>query len=148
MPTARLTGRSPAISWREQQRVGPKVIYEAVKVTKKFLDEHPEEAAKVKVPLDAAEKKRSKKASLIAGFLGWGTWRIDGALERLRLIDEGVLDKESVESMPFDNNARELFDGDYKRICVSMGTERKVKGSYTIATPVSSRCPSPHTRRA
>jgi len=142
MPTARLTGRSPVRSWREQQRVGPKVIYEAVKVTKKFLEEHPEIAAKYWT------KKKIVSVETIARFLGWNHTRVGNSIERLRLIDEGVLDKEAVESMPTDNAARELFDGDYKRICVSMGMERKVEGSYTIAIPVSSRCPSPHPRRA
>lgn len=109
MPTARLTGRSPAISWREQQRVGPKVIDETVKVTKRFLEGHPEEVAKIS-PTGLTGKPL--KRDLIARFLGWPPTRVHYSLERLRLIEEGVLDKEAVESMPTDNAARELFDGD------------------------------------
>jgi hypothetical protein len=53
---------------------------------------------------------------VIARFLGWTSSRVGYSLERLHLIDEGILDKESVESMPTDNAARELVDGKDKRI--------------------------------
>jgi hypothetical protein len=113
----------------EEWKVSPRVIDETVRVTKKFLEENPEEMAKVKIPQAPAETKRSKETSLIAAFLGWGTWRVDGALERLRLIDEGVLDKESVESMPSDKAARELVavvkEGKKKNRPVTIETQKK-----------------------
>jgi hypothetical protein len=127
MPTARPTGRSPTISWWEQQRVGPKVIDETVRVTKRFLEEHPEEIAKVS-PTGETGKKLG--AIIISRFLGWNETRVHYSLERLKLIDKGILDKEAIESMPSDNAARDLVDGDYKRICVSMGMERKVEGCH------------------
>ena len=63
MPTARLTGRTQARSWRKQQRVGPKVIDETVRVAKKFLDENPKEMAKIVFPLSLAEKNAVRKPS-------------------------------------------------------------------------------------
>jgi hypothetical protein len=77
-------------------KLGPKVIDETVRVTKKFLEEHPEEMAKIKIPDDRPETKRSKKETIISIFLGWNETRVHYALERLKLIDEGVLDKEAV----------------------------------------------------
>jgi hypothetical protein len=131
MPTARPTGRSPTISWWEQQRVGPKVIDETVRVTKRFLEEHPEEAKKMGVPKFPPIGGNIKiGVDIISRFLGWNHTRVSYSLERLKLIDEGILDKEAVESLPSDNAARDLVDGDYKRICVSMGMERKVEGCH------------------
>jgi hypothetical protein len=127
----------------EEWRLGAKVIDEMVRVTKKFLEENLGEAKKYsqleKVNLDA----HSIGVACISRFLGWNTTRVSNSLERLRLIEEGTLDKEAVESMPSDNAARELVDGNYKRICVSMGIKKKVSGSYPHATSGSSRCPSP-----
>jgi hypothetical protein len=174
MPTARLTGRSPTISWPEQQdmgfwdnilargidgrvqiayghhrwealkrvmeltdwidipikdlddatmlkvmanenmeswALGPRVIDETVRVTKQFLEEHPEELKKCRKNVSGPAG-----ADAISKFLGWNATRVRYSLERLHLIDDGILDKESVESMPTDNAARELVDGNDKRI--------------------------------
>jgi hypothetical protein len=123
----------------ESWALGAKVIDETVRVTKKFLEEHPEE-----IHLVAGRRPdQGIGASTISTFLCWNETRVRYSLERLHLIDEGVLDKEAVESMPSDNAARELVDGNYKRICVSMGMERRIQCSYSYATPGSPRCPSP-----
>jgi hypothetical protein len=118
----------------EEWRLGPKIIDETVRVTKKFLEEHPEEVKKYRKDASGGVSVGTPEIvgiDTISRFLGWNRTRVQNSLERLHLIDEGILDKEAVESMPSDNAARELFDGDCKRICVSMGMERKVEGSYT-----------------
>ena len=144
-----IPGKIMANENMDDWKLGPKVIDETIRVTKRFLEEHPEEAKKIgmlkSVPVGTEVIKVG--LDIIARFLGWNETRVRYSLERLHLIDEGVLDKEAVESMPMDRAARDLVDGNYKRICMSMGIERKVEGSYTIATPVSSRYPFPHTRR-
>jgi hypothetical protein len=71
-----------------------------VKVAKKFLDEHPEEAGKCRTT------KKIVSVETISRFLGWNSTKVTHALERIRLIDEGWLDKEAVESSPTDNAAR------------------------------------------
>jgi hypothetical protein len=110
----------------ESWALGPKVIDETVRVTKKFLEEHPEE-----IHLTSGRRPDQGIGALtISKFLGWNETRVHYSLERLNLIDEGILDKEAVESMPSDNAARDLVDGDYKRICMSMGMERKVEGCH------------------
>lgn len=93
-------------------KLGPKVIDETVRVTKRFLEEHPEE-------IHLVAGRRSDQgigAQTISKFLGWNETRVRYSLERLHLIDEGVLDREAVESMPSDRAARELVDGNDKRI--------------------------------
>ena len=132
----------------EEWRLGPKVIDETVRVTKKFLEENLEEAKKYSQLEKVRDNVPLIGVSCISRFLGWNNTRVSYSLERLHLIDEGVLDKEAVESLPSDNAARELFDGDYKRICMSMGMERKVEVSHTIAASGSPRCHPTLTHRA
>jgi hypothetical protein len=129
----------------ESWALGPKVIDETVRVTKKFLEDHPEEVKKI-APAGATGKSLGRE--LIARFLGWNATRVSYSLERLFLIDEGILDKEAVESLPSDNAARDLVDGDYKRICVSMEMGEEswwFLPSRDIGLPKVS---IPHTRRA
>ena len=107
----------------EEWRLGPKVIDETVKVTKKFLEEHPEEVAKQDSPTGKIGLE------MIAGFLGWNKTRVGYSLERLHLIDEGILDKEAVESMPSDNAARELVEA----------IKREAKGKAPFTKPKQKR---------
>ena len=77
----------------EEWRIGPKIIDETVRVAKKFLEDHPEEQAKV-APTGGTGKPLG--VSVISRFLGWNETRVRYALERIRLIDEGVVDKEAL----------------------------------------------------
>ena len=108
---ARLTGRTRRYHGGSSKRVGPKVVDETIKVARKFLEEHPEEMRKV-AGVQATGKQLG--SVLISRFLGWGKDRVSGALERIWLIEEGVIDREAVESMP--TWRRSLFDGNHKRI--------------------------------
>jgi predicted transcriptional regulator len=96
--------------------LGPRVIDETIAVTKRFLEEHLEEAAKYSQLEKVNRDAPPIGAGCISRFLGWNETRVRYSLERLHLIDDGILDKESVESMPTDNAARELVDGNDKRI--------------------------------
>lgn len=98
----------------EQWRTTPKVIDETIRVTKKFLDEHPE-CIKTKKPKRAKSAAarggtytRSPEAFQIAEFLGdnWGEHKVYDSLKRLDLIEEETLDKEAIESMPTDRAAQ------------------------------------------
>jgi hypothetical protein len=84
----------------------PAVIYETVRVAKKFLKEHPDFSPRA----EKYEGGYSKAALSIAKFLGWPEKRVYQALEHLGLIDQGILSKKAVEKMPTLGAARDLVD--------------------------------------
>jgi hypothetical protein len=66
---------------------------------KRFLEEHPEEVKKTDQDLvhrGEHERRGTKTGMRIAHFLGWKTFRVDFSLERLGLIDEGIVDPEAI----------------------------------------------------
>jgi phosphatidylserine/phosphatidylglycerophosphate/cardiolipin synthase-like enzyme len=94
-------------------KLGPKVIDETVRVTKKFLEEHPEEMAKIKSRMigrkQNGQKKKPSSVSFSAGMkpvfttpLNVSSWSMKGSST-----------KKPLESTPTDNTAREQVDGYY-----------------------------------
>jgi hypothetical protein len=67
------------------------IIDETVKVAKKFLEDHPEEAGKYG-DISKMRHDASIGASFIAKFLGWNKVKVTYSLERLNLIDTGATD--------------------------------------------------------
>jgi hypothetical protein len=88
----------------ESWGTSPQIIDETVRVTKKFLEEHPG------ILRELGQVKKSGRMQqdfmvgevLISRFLdgNWNRYRIKYSLERLGLIESGEIDKESIESMP------------------------------------------------
>lgn len=72
------------------------VIDETVRAAKKFLEEHPEERKKILIH----GKESIVGSPLISLFLGWNQNRVAYSLERLGLIDEGVVEAEAVRALP------------------------------------------------
>jgi len=70
------------------------VIDETVKVAKEFLE----------VLGAGAQVGRLE----IAGFLGWGERKVQKSLARINLINEGIIEKEAVESLPSGSHAEEF----------------------------------------
>jgi len=66
----------------------PQVIDETVRVTKKFLEEHPEEVKE----LSAHGRLTIIGADIICDFLGWNESRVRYSLERLKMIEADVID--------------------------------------------------------
>lgn len=88
----------------EDWKTSPGVIDETVRVAKRFLEEHPEE-------IHLAFHGRSDQgigAKVISGFLGWDYTKVQHSLERLGLIDEGIVDQEAVRSLPTERSARDF----------------------------------------
>lgn len=85
----------------EQWQAGPGVIDETVRVAKKYLEEHPEEAKKLNFPTGKIG------VEVIAGFLGWPKTRVGYAIERISLINDKILDRETIENIRTENQARE-----------------------------------------
>jgi len=85
----------------ESWTITPGIIDETVRVTKEFLEEHPEVAAQHGRIKYSGDSTPIIGRGIIAGFLG-GKWeeRVKDSLTRLGMIEKDELDKESVESMP------------------------------------------------
>jgi len=93
----------------EDWKVSPGVIDETVRITKKFLEDHPE-IIRVLSPMGASEKKAG--AITISKFLNgnWNERKISYSLERIRLIEEEVISREAVESLPTERSARDFVN--------------------------------------
>lgn len=68
----------------------PQVIDETVRVTKQFLEDHPEEYKKV-TPTGGNLDKIGFKT--ISSFLGWPESRVSHSLERLKMIDDDKVEQ-------------------------------------------------------
>jgi len=73
----------------------PGLIDETVRVAKRFLEEHPEEVKK----LSLHGRLTIVGANIVCAFLGWNENRVAYSLERLGLIDEGVVDQEEMKKL-------------------------------------------------
>jgi len=93
----------------EDWKVSPGVIDETVRITKKFLEDHPE-IIRVLSPMGASEKKAG--AITISKFLNgnWNERKISYSLDRIRLIEEEVISREAVESLPTERSARDFVN--------------------------------------
>jgi len=84
----------------------PQVIDETVRVTKKFLEEHPEE----KVPYHGKENRYSNETNNVAAFLGWDAYRVYYSLERLKMIDDDKVEHSVFTELPTERAARNFVD--------------------------------------
>jgi hypothetical protein len=100
----------------DEWKTSPGVIDETVRAAKKFLEEHPEEAKKCG-QVKSGPMGPDFGPTLISRFLGWdekrkeGAWnpdRIKYAIERLGLIDEGIVEPEAIRSLPTERAARDF----------------------------------------
>lgn len=92
----------------ESWGTNPKIINETIRVTKIFLENHPEIVKNLVIPIIHAG--RSTSATMISEFLGgnWNYIRVFYTLERLRLIEKGELNKEAIELLPTEKAARDF----------------------------------------
>ena len=88
----------------DEWKTSPGVIDETVKVARTFLEQHPKE----KELVSRGRPNQPVGAPMIADFLGWPTSRITYALERLGLIDEGIVEPEAVRNLPTERAARDF----------------------------------------
>ena len=88
----------------EDWKTSPGVVDETVRAAKKFLEEHPEEVKK----LCFHGRITMVGSSVISAFLGWDKTRISHALERLGLIEDGVMEPEAIRSLPTERTARDF----------------------------------------
>jgi ParB-like chromosome segregation protein Spo0J len=79
----------------------PRVIDETVRVTKQFLEAHPEEDK-----YHGTQTGFSKEVLQIADFLGWKEFRVKYSLERLKMIEDNTVDREALDSLPTERAAR------------------------------------------
>lgn len=82
----------------------PRVIDETVRVTKQFLEQHPEE----KQLLLHGRSDQPVGSPMISEFLNWNQSRVSFSLERLHLIEDKIIDKESIERLPTERSARDF----------------------------------------
>jgi hypothetical protein len=95
----------------------PAVIDETVKVAKKFLEDHPEEAGKYgQVQKHVSTETPFVGKRIIANFLGWNEDKVRFSLERLNLIDTGAIDKEVIEMFETEGSARTFTHGSFKQL--------------------------------
>jgi len=87
----------------DEWKTSPGVIDETVRAARKFLEEHPEEMKKI-----GQVKSGSTGADFVARFLGWPEHRVRYALERLGLIDEGIVEPEAIRNLPTERAARDF----------------------------------------
>jgi predicted transcriptional regulator len=88
----------------DEWKTSPGIIDETVKVAKRFLEEHPEEVRLVA----HGRPDQPVGAPVVSKFLGWPEMRVRYALERLGLIEEGVVEPEAVRSLPTERAARDF----------------------------------------
>ncbi|MFX0135911.1 MAG: ParB N-terminal domain-containing protein, partial [Candidatus Hodarchaeota archaeon] len=93
----------------DEWKTNPAIIDETVKATKRFLEEHPKEAHKVGQIKSASIEANFIGALIIARFLGWEKTKVDRSLERIRMINEKIIDPEAIKSLPTEGSARSFI---------------------------------------
>lgn len=81
------------------------VIDETIKAVKTFLEVHREELKKHQIhglPIPAGAG--------IAGFLGWPESRVTDSLKRLRLYEEGKIEREAIKKLPSEHSSRHFVE--------------------------------------
>jgi len=81
-------------------KTNPKITDETVKVAKIFLEKHPEEAEKY------WSQKKIISIETISRFLNWPASRIAYSLDRFKLIEDKIINKEAIDRLPTDYSAR------------------------------------------
>jgi len=84
----------------------PQVIDETVRVTKRFLEEHPEEIQLR--PHGYTDGDIGKV--IISKFLGWPESRVSYSLERLKMVDDKLIDHNTINELPTERAARNFVD--------------------------------------
>jgi hypothetical protein len=87
----------------EEYRTGPAIIDETVRVAKKYLEEHPEELAKL-----GQVKSGYVGADFIRRFLNWPESRVSYSLERLNLEKSGMVNRQAINKLPTERSARDF----------------------------------------
>jgi hypothetical protein len=113
----------------DEWKTTPAVIDETVKVTKQFLEEHPEEAAKCGQPEKSNKNDGSMGLSIISRFLGWNESRVKYSLERLKMIKDDTIDKEVIDSFPTERAARN-FVSNVKEFDIPKEKQKAVAERY------------------
>jgi hypothetical protein len=103
----------------------PRVIDETVRVTKQFLEEHPEE--KRLCPHGRTDQPVGKQ--IIAEFLNWNESRVSFSLERLKMINDDTIDKEVIDSFPTERAARN-FISNVKEFDIPKEKQKAVADRY------------------
>lgn len=107
----------------EDWKTSPGVIDETVRVAKKFLEEHLEEVKKLGCSMEHAKAQGVGRA-IISEFLGWDKTRVLYSLERLGLIDEGVVEPEAVRALPTERAVRDFVKA-VKQFKPSSGEQKR-----------------------
>jgi len=81
----------------------PQVIDETVRVTKKFLEDNPEEVSKMNF---RSSMEKGIGAVVVKTFLNWPESRVSYSLERLGMMDSGKIDKQTIKDLPTEGSAR------------------------------------------
>ena len=84
----------------EEYRTGPAIIDETVRVAKKYLEEHPEELAKL-----GQVKSGYVGADFIRRFLNWPESRVSYSLERLNLEKSGMVNRQAINKLQTERGA-------------------------------------------
>lgn len=103
----------------EHWRTTPAIVNETVKVTKKFLEEHPE----IVGVADAASITHRKISTFLGGH--WDRRKVYRALELLKFFKDKKYDKEAVESLPTEHTVRTFIKA-LKQIYVKPEQQKKV----------------------
>jgi len=92
----------------DEWKTSPGVIDETVRAVRDFLNKHLDEAKKYGHP-EKINDAWSVGRALISSFLGWkDDSRVRYALERLGLIDEGIVEPEAIRNLPTERAARDF----------------------------------------
>jgi len=94
----------------DEWKTDPGVIDETVRVAKRFLDEHPEEAKKAEQQLlnHGLKEGYSKENQIIATFLGWLNFRVRDSVNTITGIDDGIIEQEAVRNLPTERSRRDF----------------------------------------
>ena len=98
----------------EEYRTRPSIIDETVKAAKEFLETNRDIAAKYG-DLKSINKAASIGGAFIAKFLDWNETKVYHSLERLKLIEEGVISEEAISRLDTEGSARNFVSVVKKR---------------------------------
>lgn len=91
-------------------RTSVAVTLETIKVTRQFLEEHPEEIKTSKPGWKNKEYAWSIEAFHVAEFLGWPESKVYDAIRQLDSIDAGEIEQEVITNMPSFKAATRFTD--------------------------------------
>ena len=103
----------------------PRVIDETVRVTKQFLEQHPEEVKK----LSSHGRLTIIGKDMISQFLNWNESRVSYSLERLKMIQDDKIDREAIDSLPTERAARNFITS-VKEFDIPKGKQKAVVAKY------------------